>query len=146
MLMKNLWSSGPGNTCMASSTPSSRQAYRAVMKPTAEHQGAPAVHGPLNQHKPPVGPCIPLSGPGKPQQPRVALSHFFKEHHTVFRFPGGSAGKESACNAGDLGSTPGKIPWGRAWQHTPVFLPGESPWTEGPGGLQSMGSHRVGHD
>ena len=22
-------------------------------------------------------------------------------------FPGGSAGKESACNAGDLGSTPG---------------------------------------
>ena len=29
---------------------------------------------------------------------------------------------------------------------TPVFLPGESPWTEEPVGLQSMGSHRVGHD
>ena len=29
---------------------------------------------------------------------------------------------------------------------TPVFLPGESPWTEEPGGLQSMGSQRVGHD
>ena len=28
----------------------------------------------------------------------------------------------------------------RAWQPTPVFLPGESPWTEEPGGLQSMGS------
>ena len=27
----------------------------------------------------------------------------------------------------------------------PVFLPGESPWTEKPGGLQSMGSQRVGH-
>ena len=27
----------------------------------------------------------------------------------------------------------GKIPWRRAWQHTPVFLPGESPWTEGLG-------------
>ena len=40
----------------------------------------------------------------------------------------------------------GKIPWGRAWQPTPVFLPGESPWTEKPGGLQSMGSQRVGHD
>ena len=26
-------------------------------------------------------------------------------------FPGGSAGKESACNAGDLGSIPG---WGRS--------------------------------
>ena len=40
----------------------------------------------------------------------------------------------------------GKIPWRRAWQPTPVFLPGESPWTEKPGGLQSMGSRRVGHD
>ena len=37
-----------------------------------------------------------------------------------------------------------KIPWRRAWQPTPVFLPGESPWTEEPGGLQSMGSQRVG--
>ena len=32
-----------------------------------------------------------------------------------------------------------KCPWRRAWQPTPVFLLGESPWTEGPGGLQSMG-------
>ena len=43
-------------------------------------------------------------------------------------FPGGSDGKESACNAGDLGSIPGvgKIPWRRKWQPTPVLLPGES--------------------
>ena len=27
-----------------------------------------------------------------------------------------------------------------------IFLPGESPWTEEPGGLQSMGLQRVGHD
>ena len=40
----------------------------------------------------------------------------------------------------------GKILWRRAWQPTPVFLPGESPWTEEPGGLQSMGSYKVGHD
>jgi len=40
----------------------------------------------------------------------------------------------------------GKIPWRRAWHYTPVFLPGESPWTEEPGGLQSMGSQRVGHN
>ena len=26
-----------------------------------------------------------------------------------------------------------------ALQSIPVFLPGESPWTEEPGGLQSMG-------
>ena len=31
-----------------------------------------------------------------------------------------------------------KIPWGRAWQPTPVSLPGESPWTEELGGLQSL--------
>ena len=40
----------------------------------------------------------------------------------------------------------GKIPWRRKWQPTPVFLPGESPWTEEPDGLRSMGSQRVGHD
>ena len=40
----------------------------------------------------------------------------------------------------------GKIPWRRAWQPTPGFLPGESPWTEEPGRLQSMGLQRVGHD
>jgi len=39
----------------------------------------------------------------------------------------------------------GKIPWRRTWQPTPLF-PGESPWTEEPGGLQSMGSQRVRHD
>ena len=33
--------------------------------------------------------------------------------------------------------------WRREWQPTPVFLPGESPWTEKPGGVQSMGSQRV---
>ena len=40
----------------------------------------------------------------------------------------------------------GKIPWRRAWQSTLVFLPGESPWTEESGGLQSMRSQRVGHN
>ena len=33
----------------------------------------------------------------------------------------------------------------RAWQLTPVFLPGDSPWTEEPVGLQSMGLQRVRH-
>ena len=32
----------------------------------------------------------------------------------------------------------GKIPQRRAWQPTPVVLPEEFPWTEEPGGLQSM--------
>ena len=39
--------------------------------------------------------------------------------------PGGSEGKASAWNAGDLGSIP-KIPWRRKCQPAPVFLPGKS--------------------
>ena len=50
-------------------------------------------------------------------------------------FPGGSDGKESACNAGDLGL----IPWRKEWLPTPVFLPGEF---QG----QSMGLQTFGHD
>ena len=34
----------------------------------------------------------------------------------------------------------------KAMAPTPVLLPGETPGTEEPGGLQSMGSHRVGGD
>jgi len=46
-------------------------------------------------------------------------------------FPGGATGKESACQCRRPkrhGFSPGvrKIPWRRAWQPTPVFLPGES--------------------
>ena len=42
-------------------------------------------------------------------------------------FPGGSDSKESVCNTGP-GFDPwvGKIPWRRAGQPTPAFLPGES--------------------
>ena len=54
-----------------------------------------------------------------------------------------------ALEAGDLREGVRSLfqedPWRRAWQSTPVFLPGESPWAEEPGGLQSMGLHRVGH-
>ena len=64
----------------------------------------------------------------------------------IYVFPGGSDGKESSCNAGNLGSIPAKIPWRRAGQPTPVFLPRESPWTEEPGRLSSMGLQRVRHD
>ena len=39
-----------------------------------------------------------------------------------------------------------KIPWRRAWQPTPGFLPGKILWTEELGRLQFMGSQRVGHD
>ena len=58
--------------------------------------------------------------------------------------------KNGLANAGNVrdGFDPWvrKISWRKAWQPTPVFLPEESPWTEEPGGLQSMGSQRVRHD
>ena len=45
----------------------------------------------------------------------------------IWGFPGGSDGKDSACNEVDLGliSGSGRFPWRREWQPTPVFLPGE---------------------
>ena len=102
-------------------------------------------------------------------------------------FPGSPAGKESACNPGDLSSIPrsGRSPGegiGYPLQHswaslvaqmvknlpamqktwvqslgwedpleedtatTPVFWPGESPWTVACQPLLSIGSQRVGQD
>ena len=62
-------------------------------------------------------------------------------------FPAGSDRKASACNAGDPVSIPG---WGRPLEKEMAthscILAWKIPWTEEPGGLQSMGSLRVGHD
>ena len=46
-------------------------------------------------------------------------------------YPGGNSGKEPVCQWGRhkrcrLSPWVGKIPWRRAWQPTPVFLPGKS--------------------
>ena len=54
---------------------------------------------------------------------------------------------KNACNAGNLGSFPGLggSPGegnGNSLQYSCLRIP----WTEGPGGLQSMGSQRVTHD
>ena len=50
-------------------------------------------------------------------------------------FPGGSDGKESACNAGDLGSTPGlgRSPEKKMATHSSI-LAWRIPWTEEAGG------------
>ena len=66
-------------------------------------------------------------------------------------FPGGAGGEEPACRCRRnkrcrFDPWIGKTPWMRAWQPTPVSFPGESPWAEESGGLQSRGSQRVGHD
>ena len=58
---------------------------------------------------------------------RSLTIQFLEQKQRLDDFPGGSDGKESACNAGDPGSIPlGKIPWRRKWKPTPVFLPEES--------------------
>ena len=63
-------------------------------------------------------------------------------------FPGGSDGKESACNAGDLGSIlkSGRSPGeenGYPVQYFHGILAWKIPWTVEPGRLQSMGSQRA---
>ena len=62
-------------------------------------------------------------------------------------FPGGSDGKASAYNAGDLGSIlDWEDPLGKEMAiHSSMFA-WEIPWIEKPGGLQSMGSQRVRHN
>ena len=67
------------------------------------------------------------------------------------RLPRWLISKESTCDA-EWRRRPrfnpwvGKIPWRRARQPSPVFLPGESPRTEKPGRFQSIGSQRVRHN
>ena len=58
-----------------------------------------------------------------------------------------SNGKESACNAGDLGSIPGQEdPLVEEMATHSNILAWETPWTEEPGRLQSMGLQRVRHN
>ena len=67
----------------------------------------------------------------------------FQFHH----FPGGSDGKVSAYSLGDPGSTPGlEDSLEKEMATHSSTLAWKIPWMEEPGGLQSMGLQRVGHD
>ena len=67
-------------------------------------------------------------------------------------FPGGAGGTDSACQrrrCRRCGLDPWvrKIPWRRAWQPTPVFMPGESQGQRGLAGyIQYIGLQRVAQD
>ena len=75
------------------------------------------------------------------------LYRFFHMVWTPKDFPGGSDGKASVYNAGDLGSIPGQEdPLEKEMAIHFSTLAWRIPWTEEPGRLQSMGSQRVGHD
>ena len=62
-------------------------------------------------------------------------------------FPGGSDGRESACNAGDPGFIPGSgIPPERGNGNPLQYSCWRIPWTEESGRLQSTGLQKVGHN
>ena len=70
-------------------------------------------------------------------------------HSTVslLGFPGGSVVKNPPTNATDAGSILGQEdPLEKEMATRSSILAWEIPWTEEPGGLQSMVSQRVGHD
>ena len=55
--------------------------------------------------------------------------------------------KESACNERELGTIPGEEdPLEKGMATHSSILAWRIPWTEEPGGLQSMGLERVRHD
>ena len=66
-------------------------------------------------------------------------------------FPGGTSGKEPACQCRrhercKFDPWVRKIPLEKGMATHTRILAWEIPWTEKPGGLQSMGSQRVRHD
>ena len=73
------------------------------------------------------------------------------EYGANWGFPGGTSGKESAFHCRrhmryGFSSRDRKIPWRKKMTTHSSILIWKIPWTEEPGGLQSMGSQRVGHD
>ena len=66
----------------------------------------------------------------------------------IFRgFPGGSVGKESACNAGTQVRSRGQEdPLEKGMATHSSILAWEIPWIEEPGGLSSLVPRRVRHD
>ena len=85
------------------------------------------------------------------QHQRPATANWKKQPKFHFKSPaltrgflGGSDGKESTCNVGDLGLIPGLgRSLGEEMATHSSILAWRIPWTEEPGGLQSMGSQRV---
>ena len=71
-----------------------------------------------------------------------SLNLMFSEY-----FPCNSVGKDCLqCRRPGFDPWVGKIPWRRKWSTHSSILAWKISWTEEPGGLQSMGLQRVGHD
>ena len=66
----------------------------------------------------------------------------------LWSFPGGTSGKDPACQRRrhkrhEFNPGVGRIPWRRAWQPTPVFLPGESHGQRGLVGYSPWGCKQL---
>ena len=77
---------------------------------------------------------------------KSVLNHKIFAHFYCLFISGGASGKEPICQCRRykryrFDPWVGKIPWGRKWHPTPVFLPGESYGQKSLVELQ-----RVGHD
>ena len=71
----------------------------------------------------------------------------FRGTSSVPGFPGGSVSKESACSGGDWVRSLGQEdPLEEGMATHSSTLAWRIPWIEEPGGLQSMGWHKVGYD
>ena len=80
------------------------------------------------------------------RQPKGRESKCPSTDEWINKFPGGSDGKESSCNAGDLVQIPGLgISLEKEMATHSSILAWIIPWTEEPVGLQSMRSQRVRH-
>ena len=91
-----------------------------------------------------VGDPGSIPGSGRPPGERVVYPLQYSWASVIAQLV-----KESICNAMQQTWV-----WSLGWEHpleegmapTPVFLPGESPWTEEPGRLQLMESQRIIHN
>ena len=84
----------------------------------------------LLQASTPINPPLPLAGKLLPIELCFSVFDNIAKrlgYSAQWGFPGGASRKEPACqhrrHRFDLWV--GKIPWRRAWQPTPIFLPGE---------------------
>ena len=104
---------------------------------------APRAHTLIWRH------CSLLRGLSTGTSPVSCDQHYYLINCTIFGVgvPGGSDGKESACSVGDAGSILGSRRSPGGGHGSPLqYLAWRIPWTEEPGGLQSVGSQRVGHN
>ena len=95
---------------------------------------------------------VKRSVPSAEQHKFLQRLKFLRGFRNQMGFPHGTSGKEptSQCRRRKrCGFDPwvGEIPWRRESMATPSSIPAwRILWTEEPGGLQSIGSHRVGQD